>query len=250
MGALHAGHLSLVEEALTHHDHVVVSIFVNPTQFGPGEDFDRYPRTLALDSQLLERFSNVSIYAPNLSEVYPFGLEAITKVTLPYLANILCGKSRPGHFDGVLTVVMRLFNLIKPSAAYFGEKDFQQLCLIRHMVKDLHFPIEIVGCPIFREKDGVAASSRNQYLTPEQRLQAPSLYKILCLGQTLFKNGQTDVAELVKVMTPHLEEFRLDYLEIIDPTTLQPSIKAKKNDRIMVAGYLGKTRLIDNLALV
>lgn len=230
MGALHEGHVSLVKVALAENDHVVVSIFINPTQFGPTEDFDRYPRTLEKDKALLSQFQNVSIYAPTVEEMYPFGLEKHTHLTLPHLSNVLCGKSRPGHFDGVLTVVLRLFNRIKPTRAYFGEKDFQQLCLIRHMAKDLHLPIDIVGCPIFREPDGLAASSRNAYLSSEARALAPALYQAL------------------KQRKPILPaEFKLDYFEIVDPVSLQSKNVPEVGDRVMIAAFLGGVRLIDNL---
>ncbi|NBV42719.1 pantoate--beta-alanine ligase, partial [bacterium] len=187
MGALHDGHISLIESARRDTDYVIVSIFVNPGQFGPNEDFDRYPRTIDADIQKLEAAGVDMVFLPSTNAVYPEGYRQATRVFVPDLSRRLCGKHRPGHFEGVTSVVIRLFNLIRPHKAFFGEKDFQQVTIIRKMSQDLALPIDIVGCPIVRDADGLAMSSRNRYLSPEERIVATSLIASLRAGVHLFK---------------------------------------------------------------
>jgi pantoate--beta-alanine ligase len=250
MGALHEGHLSLVRAARAQCDLVAVSIFVNPTQFGPREDFAQYPRSLERDCQLLEREGVSLVFAPAAEEMYPPA--ASTWVTVEGLSDKLCGRSRPGHFRGVTTVVSQLFHIVEPDSAFFGQKDAAQLAIIRRMVRDLHMPVEIVGCPIVREPDGLAMSSRNAYLDPQQRKSALVLHSSLANVQQLFDQGERSAAKLI---TAALEEFsaepsvRLDYFEVVDPETLDPVPEISKPTLVAVAAFVGKTRLIDNALL-
>ncbi|BCX82448.1 pantoate--beta-alanine ligase [Methylomarinovum caldicuralii] len=248
MGNLHEGHLQLVDTARRCSDRVVVSIFVNPLQFGPGEDYDRYPRTLEADCAKLETRGADLVFAPPVAEIYPRPLAESTFVEVPGITEILCGASRPGHFRGVATVVAKLFNIVQPDVAVFGEKDYQQLQVIRRLVADLNFPVEIVGVPIVREADGLALSSRNGYLTPEERARAPLLYRSLCQARDAIAAGERDFAALCRRQRESLEEagFRPDYFEIRRPDLGE----AGPDDRplmILAAAWLGRTRLIDNL---
>jgi pantoate--beta-alanine ligase len=250
MGALHEGHLSLVRAAKAQCDAVAVSIFVNPTQFGPSEDFAQYPRSLERDCQLLETEGVSLVFAPSTEEVYPPG--ASTWVHVEGLSDRLCGRSRPGHFRGVTTIVSQLFHIVEPDAAFFGQKDAAQLAIIRRMVRDLHMPVEIVGCPIVRESDGLAMSSRNAYLDPPQRKSALVLHRSLAHAQQMFDQGERNAAKLIAAA---LEVFsaepsvRLDYFEIVDPETLENVAEIGKPALVAVAGFVGTTRLIDNVVL-
>ena len=249
MGNLHEGHLSLVKQVQAKADFVVVSLFVNPTQFVEGEDFDSYPRTLESDLQLLDNLNTDLVFMPNADEIYPDGNEVTTVVTVPELDSIYCGKFRPGHFQGVATVVSKLFNIVQPDVAIFGNKDYQQLLVIRNLVKNLNFPIEIIGSSTMREKDGLAMSSRNQYLTDSERQQAPLLFK--CINETAksVENGEKNYEKLERDAVSSLKAagFRPEYLNICDADNL----KSPKNQRlvIIVAAWLGKARLIDNVAV-
>ena len=250
MGALHAGHISLVRAAKAQSDFVAVSIFVNPTQFGPKEDYSKYPRTFESDRELLESEVVDLIFAPSVQEMYPSG--AATYVTVEGLSEKLDGRSRPGHFRGVSTIVSKLLHVIEPDVAFFGQKDAAQVAIIRRMVRDLDFAVEIVVCPIVREPDGLAMSSRNAYLDPEQRQSALALHRSLLRIEGLAKNGETDVARLVAAGKNTLAEepsIRLDYLEIVDPETLDPITIVSPGALVAVAAYVGSTRLIDNLLL-
>ncbi|WP_282042330.1 pantoate--beta-alanine ligase [Halomonas alimentaria] len=249
MGNLHDGHLALVAAARERADVVIATIFVNPLQFGAGEDLDAYPRTLEEDQARLEAAGCDLLFAPDTTTVYPRGLEAQTRIVVPEVSEGLCGASRPGHFDGVSTVVGMLFNLVQPDLACFGEKDYQQLAVIRRMVADLHFPIEIVGVPIVRAEDGLALSSRNGYLSPEQRAIAPRLYATLCELREGLEAGSTPSALLEQGRT-RLEEagFEPDYLEL-RAADLGPATTATREAVLLAAARLGTTRLIDNLTL-
>jgi pantoate--beta-alanine ligase len=250
MGALHDGHLSLVRAARSQCDVVVVSIFVNPTQFGPKEDFSKYPRNFQKDSSLLQSEKVDFLFSPPVEEMYSPG--ASTWVVVERLSEKLDGKSRPGHFRGVTTVVSKLFNIIQPDRAFFGQKDAAQAAVIRKMVRDLDFDIQIVVCPIVREKDGLAMSSRNVYLNPEQRRQATVLYRSLMRVQTLADQGESDAAKLVAVGKQVIAEepqVSLDYFEIVNWETLDPVSNISKGALVAVAAYLGETRLIDNVIL-
>jgi pantoate--beta-alanine ligase len=250
MGALHEGHLSLVRAAGSACDVVAASIFVNPTQFGPNEDLEKYPRSFERDRELLEREGVQLLFAPTVEEMYPAG--AITWVTVEELSSKLDGRSRPGHFRGVTTVVAKLFHIVGPDAAFFGQKDAAQAAIIRRMVRDLHFPVEIVVCPIVREPDGLAMSSRNAYLDAEQRKQALVLHRSLMRVQELVQAGEAVAAKLAGAGR---EEFaaepsvQLDYFEIVDPETLDPVTDVRDGALVAVAAYVGSTRLIDNLLL-
>ena len=251
MGALHEGHLSLVRAAKTRCDVVAVSIFVNPTQFGPSEDFSKYPRNFERDQQLLEKEGVDLVFAPSVDEMYPRG--AVTYVTVEGLSERLCGRSRPGHFRGVTTVVSKLFHISEPDKAFFGQKDAAQAAVIRRMVRDLNFPVEIVVCPIVREPDGLAMSSRNAYLDPQQRDSALVLYRSLSRVQEMFKAGERQISRLLsagKEMFVQEPSVRLDYFEIVDPDTLEPVAQIAKPALVAVAAFLGSTRLIDNLVLM
>lgn len=248
MGNLHDGHMTLVEEAKTRADVVVVSIFVNPMQFDRAEDLARYPRTLQEDCEKLNKRKVDVVFAPSATEIYPQGLESQTFVDVPGLSTMLEGASRPGHFRGVSTIVSKLFNLIQPDIACFGEKDFQQLALIRKMVADLGYDIEIVGVPIIRAKDGLALSSRNCYLTAEQRKIAPGLYQVMTRVADKLKAGERDQDEMIAIAAQELNEkgFRADDIQIRDADTLLELTENSKRAVILVAAWLGQARLIDN----
>jgi pantoate--beta-alanine ligase len=250
MGALHEGHLSLVRAAREKTDVIATSIFVNPTQFGPTEDFSRYPRALEKDCAILQREGVEFVFAPAVEEMYPAG--AVTWVTVEGLSDRLCGKSRPGHFRGVATVVAKLFHIIEPDAAFFGQKDAAQHAIIRKMVRDLDMPVAIEVCPIVREADGLALSSRNAYLNAEERKSALVLYRSLQCAQELFRTGERNSAKLIAAA---LQEFtsesnvRLDYFEIVNPDSLEPVLDTSSPSLAAVAAYVGNTRLIDNIVL-
>ena len=248
MGNLHDGHMTLVEEAKTRADVVVVSIFVNPMQFDRPEDLARYPRTLQEDCEKLNKRKVDFVFAPSATEIYPQGTEKQTFVDVPGLSTMLEGASRPGHFRGVSTIVSKLFNLIQPDIACFGEKDFQQLALIRKMVADLGYDIEIVGVPIIRAKDGLALSSRNGYLTAEQRKIAPGLYKVMSRVAEKLKAGERDQGEMIAIAEQELNEkgFRADDIQIRDADTLLELTGDSKRAVILMAAWLGQARLIDN----
>ena len=251
MGYLHEGHLSLVRIARKRCDILVVSIFVNPTQFGPGEDFDKYPRDFGRDKKLCEQENVDIIFAPSVEEMYP--KDSVTYVDMAgEMTKVLCGKYRPGHFRGVMTVVSKLFNIVQPDIAVFGRKDGQQLAVIRRMVVDLNFPIEIIGGETVRESDGLAMSSRNKYLTEEQRKSAPALYKSLLLAKTMIENGETDSSKIVERMRDYISnsgDFKIQYIEIVDADTLTPVDKIRNKVMIALAAFLGETRLIDNIVV-
>ncbi|EIG4549136.1 pantoate--beta-alanine ligase [Escherichia coli] len=248
MGNLHDGHMKLVDEAKARADVVVVSIFVNPMQFDRPEDLARYPRTLQEDCEKLNKRKVDLVFAPSVKEIYPNGTETHTYVDVPSLSTMLEGASRPGHFRGVSTIVSKLFNLVQPDIACFGEKDFQQLALIRKMVADMGFDIEIVGVPIMRAKDGLALSSRNGYLTAEQRKIAPGLYKVLSSIADKLQAGERDLDEIITIAGQELNEkgFRADDIQIRDADTLLEVSETSKRAVILVAAWLGNARLIDN----
>ncbi|EIA4725690.1 pantoate--beta-alanine ligase [Escherichia coli] len=248
MGNLHDGHMKLVDEAKARADVVVVSIFVNPIQFDRPEDLARYPRTLQEDCEKLNKRKVDLVFAPSVKEIYPNGTETHTYVDVPGLSTMLEGASRPGHFRGVSTIVSKLFNLVQPDIACFGEKDFQQLALIRKMVADMGFDIEIIGVPIMRAKDGLALSSRNGYLTAEQRKIAPGLYKVLSSIADKLQAGERDLDEIIAIAGQELNEkgFRADDIQIRDADTLQEVSENSKRAVILVAAWLGDARLIDN----
>ena len=252
MGNLHAGHLQLVERARELASRTVASIFVNPLQFGPNEDYVGYPRTLDDDRQQLESVGLDLLFAPTVAAIYPRPLEEMAQVIVPGLSQILCGASRPIHFRGVATVVTKLFNLAQPDVAVFGEKDWQQLVVIRRMVADLDLPVEIVGVPTVRETDGLAMSSRNRYLTPEERNSAPTLYATLVACAARLRAGERDCAVLTADAQARLAAagFRPDYFEIRRADDLQPPAAADRELRILVAAWLGRARLIDNFPVV
>lgn len=250
MGYLHAGHLSLVRAAFEHADACVVSIFVNPLQFGAGEDLDRYPRDLDNDSRLLREAGVEVLYLPTAAAMYPEGFQ--TEVTVTRVTRELCGRSRPGHFRGVTTVVTKLFNAVRPDVAVFGEKDFQQLATIRRMVDDLDFGIEIVGAPIAREEDGLALSSRNAYLSADERRAARCLSRALDAAQNSCGAGERRVPEILRAVRGVLEReqlARVDYAEIVDPATIRPLDRISGEARLALAVHVGRTRLIDNAPL-
>lgn len=248
MGNLHDGHMKLVDEAKARANVVVVSIFVNPMQFDRPEDLARYPRTLQEDCEKLNKRKVDLVFAPSVKEIYPNGTETHTYVDVPGLSTMLEGASRPGHFRGVSTIVSKLFNLVQPDIACFGEKDFQQLALIRKMVADMGFDIEIVGVPIMRAKDGLALSSRNGYLTAEQRKIAPGLYKVLSSIADKLQAGERDLDEIIAIAGQELNEkgFRADDIQIRDADTLLEVSETSKRAVILVAAWLGDARLIDN----
>ena len=250
MGALHEGHLSLVRAARAKCDVVVASIFANPTQFGPNEDLTKYPRPFTRDCELLRNEKVDFVFAPTVEEMYPPG--AATFVNVQNLSDRLCGKSRPGHFRGVTTVVSKLFNIVSPDVAFFGQKDAAQVAVIRAMVRDLNFPVEIVAGPIVREPDGLAMSSRNAYLTPQQRNQALVLSRTLSRVRELYDLGERDSEHLIGAGKRTFERepaARLDYLEIVHLDTLAPLEDSKSGALVAIAGVLGTTRLIDNIVL-
>jgi pantoate--beta-alanine ligase len=248
MGALHEGHLSLVRAAREQCELVVVSIFVNPTQFGPNEDFAKYPRTFDQDRAMLDREGTDCIFYPSVEEMYPPG--ATTWVTVEGLSEKLDGRSRPGHFRGVTTVVSKLFNIVQPQAAFFGQKDAAQVAIIRKMVRDLNLPVKIVVCPIVRESDGLAMSSRNAYLNSQERKQALVLSRSLKRVQRMLQQGERRAEKLIAAGKQVIEEepaVRLDYFEVVDQNTLEPVSDVVDAALVAVAAYVRTTRLIDNL---
>jgi len=250
MGALHAGHLKLVKESKNKNDVTVVSIFVNPAQFSPTEDLVKYPRPFEQDKQLLEQEKIDYLFYPNAKTMYPNGFQ--TYVTPNNLSNILEGKSRPGHFSGVATVVLKLSNLVNPIHAYFGQKDFQQSVVVKQMVYDLNLPININVVPTVRDKDGLALSSRNIFLNPQERSQALSLYQSLLLAKKLILSGNKSVQLIKKEMKNYLQKnklIQLDYIEICNPENLSPLKVTPKKAVILIAAFVGKTRLIDNIII-
>lgn len=241
MGALHSGHGQLISRAARGGARVVVSVFVNPLQFGPNEDFSRYPRALSSDRRLAADAGADVVYAPSPATMYPEGFR--TSVSVEGISDLYCGKYRPGHFTGVATVVLKLFNQVRPDRAFFGEKDYQQLTILRRMTRDLDVPVEIIGVPTVRERDGLALSSRNAYLTPEERSFAPTLRRALFAGA---KSTRTQAAVRRALRgTP----FKLQYAAVVDAETLEPSPRRGRPRRLLAAAYLGKTRLIDNIPL-
>jgi len=248
MGALHAGHLSLVERARRDCSPVIASIFVNPKQFGPKEDFSKYPRTFESDSEKLERTGVDALFAPEPAEIYPNGFS--TYVNVDGLSDKLEGRSRPGHFRGVTTVVMKLLEIVQPTFAYFGRKDAQQSRLITHMARDLNLDAEIVVCPPIREPDGLALSSRNVYLNAEERQAATVLYRSLVEAKSELAAGVRDALQLQSVLQRTLgaeRHARVDYAEIVDAETFEPVVRVSKPCYVLLAVFIGKTRLIDNL---
>jgi len=247
MGYLHAGHLSLVEAARHDETFTVVSIFVNPTQFGPNEDYDRYPRDEAGDLRRCEDAGVELLFLPDAREMYR--ADAVTTVHVAHLTETLCGPCRPGHFDGVATVVSKLFNIVQPDAAYFGQKDAQQLAVLRRMVRDLDFPIEIVGCPTVREPDGLAMSSRNAMLLADERRRALVLYRALCEARERIEGGERDPAAVLSQMERVVatgDPAGVDYISIVDPESMQPVQRIEGPVLIALAVRIGGTRLIDN----
>lgn len=244
MGALHEGHLSLVRRAREECDAVVASIFVNPLQFGKGEDFARYPRTFEQDCTRLEAEGVVALFAPEASEMYPEG--AVTTVTVTGVGDRLDGASRPGHFTGVATVVAKLFHIVGRCKAYFGQKDAAQVAVLRRMVKDLNFDVELASCPIVRDADGLALSSRNQYLSAEERERELVLNRVLRLLEERIKRGERESAALIDAGKLATAGVQLDYLAIVDVESLLPVKTAEKGTLIAIAAWVGKTRLIDN----
>lgn len=251
MGYLHEGHLSLARRARQECDVVVMSIFVNPLQFGANEDFDRYPRDLARDRDLAEEAGVDLLFHPGVEEMYPRGTLTTVRVD-EKLTGRLCGRSRPGHFDGVATVVSKLFHIVEPHRAYFGQKDAQQLAVIERMVEDLNFPVQIVGCPIVREPDGLAMSSRNVYLSETERRVAPRLYQALCQGEALIRKGEKHPAAVVDRVREIIAQeslFRIDYVELLSYPELEPLESIRGKVILAVAAWLGQTRLIDNVII-
>lgn len=247
MGYLHEGHKSLIDRACKENDKVVVSVFVNPTQFGTGEDLATYPRDIQRDAALCEDAGAALIFNPEPEEMYFDDFH--TYVTMESLSDELCGKTRPIHFRGVCTVVSKLFHIVAPDRAYFGQKDAQQLAIIKRMVRDLNFDIEIVGCPIVREADGLAKSSRNTYLNPEERKAALVLSKAVGLGQELIQKGERNADVIVEKMKQLIEEeplAKIDYVQAVDAISIQPVAEIKGTVLVAMAVYIGKTRLIDN----
>jgi len=251
MGALHEGHLSLVRSAKAQCDVVAASIFVNPTQFGPNEDFSKYPRAFERDRELFAKEGVELLFAPAVEEMYPAG--AVTYVTVEGMSERLCGKSRPGHFRGVTTVVCKLFNIVEPDIAFFGQKDAAQVAIIRRMVRDLDIPVEIAVCPIVREADGLAMSSRNTYLDLQQRKAALVLYRSLQKVKREFESGESNAAKLAeqgRKLFAQEPSVRLDYLEIVAPDNLEALDNIESSALVAVAAFLGATRLIDNFILL
>lgn len=247
MGALHEGHLSLVRAAKQDCSPVVASIFVNPKQFGPSEDLQKYPRQFEQDAAALEKQGVDYLFAPEASEIYPPGFR--TSVTVEGFSERLQGRSRPGHFRGVTTVVLKLFEIVQPQRAYFGRKDAQQLIIIRRMATDLNLDTQIVACPIVREPDGLAMSSRNAYLSPEERRAATVLHRALSAAKKQIEAGETETPRLIETMRQIFSKepsAALDYAEIVDADTLDPVLRLRKSCLALVAAFVGKTRLIDN----
>ncbi len=250
MGYLHEGHRSLIEAARANNDKVVVSIFVNPMQFAPSEDLDSYPRDLEKDAKMCNDAGVDLIFHPEPSEMYNDGF--CSYVDMNGLTTELCGKTRPTHFRGVQTVVLKFFNIIKPDRAYFGQKDAQQLAVIKRMVADLNVDVEIIGCPIIRESDGLAKSSRNTYLNPDERKAALILNKSLKLGRELIESGETDSKAVIKAISDNINTeplAKIDYVNVVDFSTITPVDKIGKAVLVAIAVYIGKTRLIDNFII-
>ncbi|NQV17714.1 MAG: pantoate--beta-alanine ligase [Armatimonadetes bacterium] len=250
MGFLHEGHLSLVKKAKQETETVIVSIYVNPSQFAPNEDLDKYPRSFERDIQLLAELDVDYVFFPENQEMYPEGYK--TWITVEKISRILCGRSRPTHFRGVVTIVAKLMNTVNADYMFMGEKDFQQIVVLEQMIKDLNFKTRIVRCPLIREKDGLAMSSRNKYLSSQQRNDALCLYKSLLMAQEKFNEGFTGSAETIDWMNEFIESYNgvVDYTEIVDPNSLQTISNLHKGCRILVAVKIGKTRLIDNIEIV
>lgn len=247
MGSLHKGHESLMDAARPSCDRVVVSVFVNPIQFGPDEDYDAYPRDLERDAAICERHGVDVVFHPEVEDMY--GPAYNTYVVMETLTDALCGASRPGHFRGVCTVVTKLFNIVQPDRAFFGQKDAQQLAIIKRMVADLNMNLEVVGCPIVREDDGLAKSSRNAYLSPEERTAALVLSRAIFAGKAAVEAGERDTAALKALMTEIIEAeplARIDYVEVVDGATMQPTDRIGKSALAALAVYIGSARLIDN----
>jgi pantoate--beta-alanine ligase len=250
MGYLHEGHGSLITEARKNNDKVAVSIFVNPMQFGPSEDLESYPRDLEKDSAFCESLGADLIFHPEPEEMYHDNFSSY--VDMNVLTEELCGLSRPVHFRGVCTVVNKLFNIVQPDRAYFGQKDAQQLAIIKHMVEDLNMNVEVIGCPIVREDDGLAKSSRNTYLSEEERKAALILSKTIFLGQKLVEEGERDAVKLVEIMKQNIETeplAKIDYVKAVDGLTMQQVTEIKEPTLVAMAVYIGKTRLIDNFSI-
>ena len=248
MGYLHEGHARLVDKAVSMCDRVVASDFVNPTQFGPNEDLEAYPRDFDRDCALLEEHGCAMVFHPEVSEMYAEDAATYVEI-LSDMPKQLCGKTRPIHFRGVCTVVSKLFNIVTPDKAFFGQKDAQQLAIIRRMVRDMSYGIEIVGCPIVREEDGLAKSSRNTYLSPEERQAALILSKSIFLGQKMVEEGETDANKIVAAMTANIQTeplARIDYVSAVDGVTMMPVDQIQGTVLVAMAVYIGKTRLIDN----
>jgi len=248
MGALHIGHVSLIEAAVKECDFVVVSIFVNPTQFGPGEDFEKYPRPLEADLEICRKARVEVVFAPEPQHIYP--AKNVTWVTVEKLTDPLCGRSRPGHFRGVTTVCAKLFNIVAPDAAYFGQKDAQQAIVIKRMVTDLNMPLEIVVCPTVREPNGLAISSRNQYLSARQKKDAANIYKSLQTCRELIDSGTTETRQIIAEMQKILQQIpsgQIEYISIVDAETLESIDKIAGKVLAAVAVKLGPARLIDNI---
>jgi pantoate--beta-alanine ligase len=252
MGNLHAGHVSLIEAARSHGDRFVASIFVNPMQFGPNEDFAHYPRTPHDDARMLAAAGCSLMFMPDVAEIYPHGAERATRVEVPGLSRILDGEFRPGHFEGVATIVAKLFHIVEPEVAIFGEKDFQQLTVIRHMVADLCMPVEIIGAPTVRDSDGLAMSSRNQYLTAAERALAPRIYATLQAAAAQLRADAPDFAAIEREGFEALTKdgFRPDYFAVRQPAELAPPTAAARELVVLTAARLGKARLIDNLQVL
>jgi len=251
MGALHEGHASLVHRARLENDVVVVSIFVNPLQFGPKEDFRKYPRTAARDLALLKAEKADVVFVPTVQSMYPAGFA--TRIRVPSLDAILEGASRPGHFQGVATVVLKLFNMVQPTRAYFGEKDYQQVRVIRRMIDDLNCSVRLVACPTVREPDGLAISSRNRYLSKKEREEAVKIHQVLFLGRELVSEKiMLDSRQLIRRLSQILAKIpgsKIDYIEVVDPETLEPMQKIRRPAILAAAVRIGKTRLIDNIII-
>lgn len=249
MGYLHKGHLSLVQKAREENDIVVVSIFVNPTQFGPNEDYNRYPRDLERDLRLLNPFNVDYIFNPSVEEMYPAYYSVYVDET--EMSKYLCGARRPGHFRGVCTVVTKLFNIVRPTRAYFGQKDAQQFRILRRMVENLNMDVEMVEMPIVREPDGLAMSSRNVYLSDEERREAPRLYKSLLEAKRLIDGGERDVQKIKDAMQRVLNHplLKIDYIEVVDEKTLIPVDRIEGDVIVAIAVFFGKARLIDNVII-
>lgn len=248
MGALHEGHLSLARTAKKHTDVVVMSIFVNPIQFGPAEDLDKYPRDFKRDEELARSAGVDVVFYPSVKDMYPEDFS--TYVDVEGLTGSLCGASRPGHFRGVTTVVMKLFSIVKPDIAYFGQKDAQQAAVIKKMVADLDLDIDVKVLPIVREKDGLAMSSRNAYLSTDERKEAAVLYQSLRKAEELVKKGETDTARIVRAMEDMIKakpKARIDYIAVVDPKDLRDAKKISGEALVALAVFVGKTRLIDNM---